>query len=441
MTSALSKIQELQQTFLIKGSLRERFAAGVSWSMAGAVIGRGLTLVASMVTARLLGKIGFGELGMIQSTIGMLGMFAGLGLGMTATKYVAEFRHKDPVRAGHAIALSFIVALGSGGLISLLLIVCAPWLAGHTLAAPHLAQLLQIGSGLLFFSALSGVQTGALSGFEAFKEIARINIVSGLLSFPLLIAGAVLGGLRGSVWALVLSLALSCLLNHFALRNRIRENNIPLGYARNGKEWSILWQFSLPAFLSGIMVGPVNWLCSALIVNQPHGYAEMGILNAANQWRNAILFLPAVFGQVLVPLLTEKISLKDGTSARKILYYSMTANALILSPIVLAGCFFSSHIMSAYGRDFSGSWATLIIVLVTAGLLAVQTPVGQVIAASGKMWLGFLMNVGWAAVTILATVLLLRKGALGLAIGQLVGYSIHGIWTMVFAYQVINKRD
>jgi len=38
----------------------------------------------------LLGTVGFGELGVIQSTVGMFGVFAGLGLGMTATKYVAS---------------------------------------------------------------------------------------------------------------------------------------------------------------------------------------------------------------------------------------------------------------------------------------------------------------------------------------------------------------
>jgi O-antigen/teichoic acid export membrane protein len=208
----------------------------------------------------------------------------------------------------------------------------------------------------------------------------------------------------------------------------------------SAKEWQILWQFSLPAFLSGMMVGPVNWFCSALLVNQPNGYAEMGIFSAANQWRNAILFLPGILGQVLVPLLSERIGLKDKQAIRKILSYSMAVNALILGPIVIAACFFSPSIMGAYGRDFGSSWATLIIVLITSGLLVVQMPVGQVIIASGELWLGFLMNIGWAAVTIFATMLALRKGAFGMAIGQLSGYIIHGIWTIAFAYKIINKE-
>ncbi len=439
MAITVSKMQEMRQTYFAKGTLRERFAMGTFWSFAGAVISRGLTLLASIAVARFLGKTGFGELGIIQSTFGMLGMFAGLGLGVTATKYVAEFRRNDPVKAGHAISLSFMIALGAGGIISLMLIVFAPWLAEHTVAAPHLARLLQIGSGILFFSAINGVQTGALSGFEAFRPIANINLASGLLSFPLMVGGVYLFGLQGAVWALVISTALNCLLSHYALNNQIRSNNIPIDYIGSACEWHILWKFSLPAFLSGMMVGPVNWLCSALLVNRPDGYSEMGIFNAASQWRNAILFLPAVLGQVLVPMLSERIGLKDKPAIRKILFYSMAMNALILGPVVIAGCFFSSNIMGAYGKDFGSSWATLIIVLITSGLLAVQMPVGQIIVASGRLWLGFLMNIGWAAVTIFATMLALQKGAFGLAIGQLSGYIIHGIWTIAFAYKIINK--
>src|ERR1022692_3038167 len=48
---------------------------------------------------------------MIQSTVGMLGIFAGLGLGITATKYVAELRSHDPERAGRIIALGCGVAV------------------------------------------------------------------------------------------------------------------------------------------------------------------------------------------------------------------------------------------------------------------------------------------------------------------------------------------
>src|ERR1035437_1760311 len=148
-------------------SLRGRFARGAVWSLIGAVISQGSNLAASVITARLLGREQFGEYGMIQSTVGMLGVFAGLGLGVTATKYVAEFRTLNPERAGRIIALGCAVAIVLGGLLALCLLAYAPVLAAKTLHAPGLADELRIASLLLFFNALNGAQTGALSGLEA----------------------------------------------------------------------------------------------------------------------------------------------------------------------------------------------------------------------------------------------------------------------------------
>ena len=45
-----------------------RLAKDAFWSMARAVISRGLMLAASVLVARMMGKTIYGELGMIQST-------------------------------------------------------------------------------------------------------------------------------------------------------------------------------------------------------------------------------------------------------------------------------------------------------------------------------------------------------------------------------------
>ena len=59
------------------------------------------------------------------------------------------------------------------------------------------------GGLLLFLGGINGAQTGALSGFEAFKAIARINLISGALTFPLMVAGAWHWGVAGAVWGLI----------------------------------------------------------------------------------------------------------------------------------------------------------------------------------------------------------------------------------------------
>ena len=420
-------------------ALGYRLAKGVFWSMAGAVISRGLMLAASILVARMLGKTGFGELGMIRSTAGMFGVFAGFGLGLTATKHVAEFRRSDPQRAGRIIALAGLFAMVTGGLMALGLLIFAPWLAEHTINAPHLAGVLRIGALILFINALNGAQTGALSGFEAFKTIAHVNVFVGLISFPVLVGGAYLGGLTGAVWALAINLGLNWLLNHLALRKEARRHKVPFTFSKCGRELPVLWRFSLPAVLAGSLVGPVNWVCRALLVNRPEGYAEMGVLSATNHWFAMSLFLPGLLGRVVLPILSEQIGQQDTRQALKTMMLAVRMNLLFVLPLVVLGSIASPFMMSLYGDGFRSGWPTLVVALLTAGLLAGQTPVGRIIAASGRMWTGFAMNLGWGLSFIACTVLLLDLGSLGLASARAIGYVLHATWTSAFAIWLVRK--
>jgi O-antigen/teichoic acid export membrane protein len=416
-----------------------RLARGAFWSLAGTAISRALGLCASIIVARILGKSIFGELGMIQSTVGMFGAFAGFGLGVTATKHVAELRVKDPARAGRIIGLSNLFSWISGGVLTVLLILMGPWLAEHTLAARHLGPRLRIASWLLLLGAVNGTQTGTLSGFEAFKQIAKINFWSGLAAFPLTLAGVWWGGLDGALWALVASQVLSCSLNFLELRRQAVVHRVILGFAGWREEVGVLWRFSLPALFAGAMAIPINWACGALLVNQQGGYAEMGVFNAANQWFNALLFLPSMVGQAVLPVVADLLSNDDTRRSGRVLAILIKVNGLAMLVPILAGCLLSPLIMASYGPGFRNAWPTMMIVLVTAGVLGIQTPVGQIIIAAGRMWLGALMNLGWGVVFIIGTLLLIHRGAFGLATARLIAYLLHALWTLGFGLATIRR--
>jgi O-antigen/teichoic acid export membrane protein len=416
-----------------------RLARGAFWSFVGAIISRGLMLLSSIIIARILGKAVFGELGIIHSTVGMFGVFAGFGLGMTSTKYVAEFREKDPAKAGRIIALAEIITLITGLIMMIALIIFAPFLASKTLAAPHLAGLLRIGSILLFLNAINSVQTGSLAGFESFRTIANINFFVGLASFPILLTGVYFGKLSGVVWGHVGTMLFSYILNYMAIKKETDKYKIKIDYFKSLQEKNVLYKFSIPACLSGIMVLPVTWICNTMLVNTPNGYAEMGIFNAANQWYIAILFLPGIFGQALLPILSERLGKNDKERPKKVLSAYIKLNLFIVVPLVIVGVLLRHGIMGFYGTSFTGSGNILIIVLFTAALLSIQIPVGNIIIAAGKMWLGFMMNTGWGIVFIIGTILLVKYGAIGLASSRLISYIFHMIWTFGFTYYFLKR--
>jgi O-antigen/teichoic acid export membrane protein len=418
-----------------------RLARGTFWLITGTVISRVPMLAASVLVARMLGKSGYGELGMIQSTVSMFGIFAGFGLGITATKYVAEFRHIDLARAQRIIDLLGMVAIIAGSLMALFVLGFAPWLAEYTINAPQLTGALRISALTLFITALNGAQTGALAGFEAFKAISYVNIFVGLVSFPVLIGGTYLGGLSGSVWALAINLGINWLLNHLALRKILPKHSISYALKDYRSELSILWRFTLPAILAGSLVTPVDWLCRALLVNRPNGYSEMGIYSVANQWYGLLLILPSLFSQVVLPVFSERLSENETQQSMKTMVFVIKLNLLLVIPLSVLASIASPYIMSIYGKDFRDGWPTLVVVVLTAGLLAVQSPVAQIIVASGKMWIGLAMNVGWATMFILSALLLVENGSLGLAVARASGYALLTIWTIGFAIYLAKKNS
>ncbi len=418
-----------------------RIARGAFWVLVGAAAVRVLRVPISIVLARYMGPTKFGELGIISGSIDLFGVFAGFGLGLTATKYIAEFRTRDPLRAGRILAVSSVVAAVGGAVFAIILYLVAPYLAAHTLSAPHLSVPLRIGALALFFSSMNGAQMGALYGFEAFQVTAKLQAILGLVDLPFMLGGYYLGGLNGVICGMVCSRFVSWMISGFALREQARRHNIHIVLSHWRHELAILWHFSVPAALAGIMVMPVNWICSTLLVNQPNGYAEMGIYSAANQWYGTMLFIPTLLGNSLLPLLSDRMGERDGKSSGSILKTMMKLNGLIVIPCAVGLSLFSPWVMRMYGAGYGQAWLTLIAAVWTAAIMGIITPVGDVIAASGRMWLGLLTNAGWAAVFLGSTLFLVHLGSLGLASSRLIAYIVHAIWTLVIAQVILQSQQ
>ena len=417
------------------GSLGARFAKGTFWSFAGTMTSQGLGMVASIATARLLGTVGYGELGMVNSTLGTFGVFAGLGLGLTATKYVAEHRKDDPERAGRLLALATRCALASSGAIALALLALAPWLTAHTLKAPHLDGALALGCALLFFNSMNGLQGGALGGFEAFKAIARINFIRGILNFPLMIGGAAAFGLMGAVAAQVVVSIVAWWMNGRAIRAESAKAGMPVRPKGIGREAPVLWKFALPAFLSGIVVGPFLWLSNTLLARQPGGYGELGMLGVANQWKAVLMLLPGVFNSVALPMLSS--GLGNGGEFKRTMDISQSLAIMIVLPMATAMMAGNRWIMMLYGGEYAAGGAIFVCLLAGVAIAAIGSAPGAAIQATGRMWLGAGLNLAWGAALVGMTAAFVpRWGGFGLALAFSLAYSFMAAYAYAYLLKI-----
>ena len=414
--------------------LAVRLIHGSLWSVGGSMAARVLALLSAVLVARMLGKATYGQLGIVQSTIGMFGAIAGFGMGTAASKFVAEFRHTDPARAGRVIALSSVVSWSSGIVLAVALFVVAPRLAETSLASPGLTPYIQLSALLLLLNTVNGAQIGVLCGFEAFRSVSWINGLVGVLGLPLIVGGALLFQLWGVVWGLILAQAGGCLASLFIRRREAARLHIPIpSWSSTAAEVSLVWQFALPATLGCLLVNPVNWASTAMLAVQPNGWEHVGALNAANQWFGALLWLPYLIAQSVMPVLSERIGANDKARSAKVVIAALKITALVTMPLVIIGSLCARYIMGAYGSEFVSDWPALVVSLMTCAVVAIQVPVGNLVAATGRMWDGLGMNLLWAVVFLIGTWFALEWGVLGLVSARFVAYLAQGVWGCAFA--------
>lgn len=417
-----------KQPTWLRGSSTSRFASGAFWSLIGTLVTQSMTMLAAILVARLLGQEQFGELEMLNSTVATFGTFAGMGLGLTANKFVAEYKTRDPERAGRILGLSTLAAVLTGGVVAIMVFIAAPWLAANTLNAPHLSTALQVSCALFFLNALNGVQVGTLSGLEAFRRLAKVNVIRGLFTFPIVILCVWWFGLLGAVSASVILGALSWVLYDNAIRSECKAVGIKPTARHTRKEWPILWRFSFPAFLSGIVVTPFIWLANTLLANQEGGYSQLGLLNATNQWKNVLWLLPTVLAPVTLAMASSLRSDQGQDSSYKIMDLSQGTTVLLVVPAATLLMCLATSILAIYGATFVQGQTIFVLMIYGVALAAVENTAGIAVQSASKMWLAMCMNLVWG-ITYLATSWLLvgQYGAVALGIGFALGYFILGV--------------
>jgi O-antigen/teichoic acid export membrane protein len=405
--------------------LLRRLAHAASWATIGTLVGGGLSFLAMIAVARILGREAFGKLGILQSTVLMFQCFAGTSLGLTAAKHVAEYRASSPERAGHIIAISDLIAVIVGGIAASLIYTCAPWLAMHALAHPDIAPLLRIASVTIALSSLTGAMTGTLSGMEEFPSIALANLIGGLAVFPLILAGVHWWGITGVVTALAAQAAISCLLICWIARRKAKEHGIVISL-RGAREWDVLWRFSLPVLLNSFIMTPVEWSCNSFLVRN-RGYAEMGLYSAALQWRNLLMFLPIMLTQAALPVFSS-VKGKHGESSaefKRLIVLGQNAVVIVGLPLAVLCMFLSSVTLSLYGKGFAGGdWVFAGVIFMVMTTIA-EVGLTPAIDSWGKMWIVMWLNVAWGIVFfLLARLTIPLWGASALGLSEALAYSL-----------------
>jgi O-antigen/teichoic acid export membrane protein len=413
---------------LFHSQLAVRLARGTLWSLAGALGSRAISLVVIVLLARGIGREQFGQLTMIQSTLGVLATVAGMGLAPTATKYIAELRESDPLRVGDILGLVTAVGLSCGLLMALSCFAAAELLAIHVLERPELGPLLKLSALVVVLNTIDGIQSAILAGLEAFRRIAQISIVTAVLSLAVYALAIHLDGLRGAVLAQVISAGVAAGLSTWASRIECHRHGLRRHFTLAAfSERQLIWHYSIPALGGGLTYLGAFWLGNLILVRAAEGYAQLGTLRVIDQLRLLLIYLPTVLLSPTFSIMSN--SAKNPAQLAKIIEYSVIASALIVFPVGVAVTFLGDRILAVlYGPEFPGGVIALACAMIVAGIQATGLGLSNFISATGRMWFGFGTNLIWGIQFIgLSLLIIPLHGSTGYLAALALAYMFHNV--------------
>lgn len=406
----------------------------------GLLISRCMAFLAMIVAARLLSKEVYGQLGYIQTTATLVGVLAGMGMTVVVIRRIAETRESNPQAAGLAVSASLTALWGITLLGSAIMFLAAAWLC-PTDAENHLEMVwaLRAGALLVAVNLMATCQSGILAGFESFASLAVAQALSAVLAPIAVAAGIFAGGLMGAILGLAGAGLVGCLLNVGAIRRELRSRSLIVPGFEFGPETRRILTAGIPAAASGVIVVGANWLGMNLLARQPDGLNQLGEFNAANQSFVALMFVPQVIGQAILPILVQKIHAHEIRDLKRLLAIHFLIAGAVALPALIFGWIFSSSLMAVFGGQYLEADATLRQCLLAAAILCVQAPTAQLVQAFGHFRAGFVMNALWGITFIGLLIAIGTQGAVGLAQARTLAYGAHAVWTAGFVVYCLSQ--
>ncbi len=406
---------------LIKTTCESKMFYNSIWAIFGSFISKFLNFGAFLLIARNLGPNLFGTFNVIQTTVGMFGTVAGLGMGLAATKLVAEWKVKNNDITGQIISDLYILSFCFGIVVTSITLVFSYWVSASLLDNSSLFPLLQIMSGVILFDSVNGVQNGILTGMEEYKLLTKINFYTGILGAAFLVVGTSYFGIDGLVWSMFVFRATTCIFTYIVIKLETRKKEIVVRMSSKLKHLGKIFKVGLPTFLTNLTTTPVSWICTTLFASQPMGYQHLGNYNATNQLRQFVAFLPDSAGRIAIPRLAGSHAASDTKTFNKMAIKSTMFNfALSVIPAIFV--FLVSPLFISYmGEGYMISQELITTVLVTGILVAVTNSVGYIFICSNLSWFDFGMRIGWAIAVLISSLLLKHKGSIGFASSFLIG--------------------
>jgi O-antigen/teichoic acid export membrane protein len=385
-------------------------------------------IVRVKVVAVLLGPSGIGLLGIYQNIIGVASTVAGCGMNNSGVRQLAASHDDAEVLTAVRRALllaNILLGLVGMGAVWLLREPIATWVFDGAIAAGDVGWL---GLGVLM-SLVATSQTTLLQGLRRIGDLARVTVISALISSAVGIAIVYALGEAGLVWFVIVSPAIAAVIAaHFT--RRLTPPSADYDWPRIQKQCQAMIGFGVPVMLAGLLNIGTELFVRSLVIREL-GIDASGHFQAS--WVISMTYLGFVLGAMgadYYPRLTAVYPTPE--KARQLVNEQAEMALLLAGAVILAMITLAPLVMVAlYSSSFEPAAELLRWQMLGSFVKLIGWPMGFVVLASGRSGLFVYTQFVWNAVFVLCLYLLLERfGLLAVGIAFCIAYavSVLNVW-------------
>jgi O-antigen/teichoic acid export membrane protein len=312
--------------------------------------------------ARVLGAADLGLYTLGITLIGFFGIFNTLGLPQSAVRFVAAYSAESKFDKLHALLWRGAgILLAANLVLSGVLLLLGRFIAVHFYHAPALVPYLPLFAIMMLFSVLSVFFGKVLSGY---RDLKLRTLIVNFLGSPLNMLAAVVlistgMGLRGYLWAQIISTGVGCVLLFLAVQ---RLTPAPARFSARPGATPAKEVWSLSAAMLGI--GFLEFTMAQVdkvALGFYRGAREVGVYSVAAAVVVYVALALTSLNQIFAPTIADLHARAEHQLLAR-LFQSLTKWVIGLTlPLAVVVVVFARPMMRIFGHDFEVGWPILII--------------------------------------------------------------------------------
>jgi PST family polysaccharide transporter len=342
-----------------------------------------ISIIRTKFVAVLLGPAGIGLISLFQSLVSTATTFSGLGIATAASREIAQENGREVPNtlADTRQALFFAtILLGvAGGLIIWLL---REELAGRVVG--NIAEANNVGwlALAVSFSVISASQMAIIQGMRQITELAKLNVISGLVSAVVGIVIIWQFGSQGLVAFIIIAPASNVLLGIYFVKRSSTLPKLDFSFSKVFLKFGVMAKLGTALFIY-VLLEQITFLLIRANIGNTLGTDELGYFQAG--WTVAVMYLGVITGAMssdFMPRIAEKTG--DSDSINMLINQQTEIGLLIATPVIVLMIAYAPVVISLmYSKDFVESVDLMRLLLLSDILKLISWPIGIALLGMG----------------------------------------------------------